>query len=133
MTTGTTSSSALNAFGRAAEKHLGMLLATHQLDGEGATERGTGCDDPALLGHVLNSILAGLQTMHPTLYRQTISACKDSTSTIECIQQLMCDNPMSPSYYMMGWQCVQSNAHMREVYGSVHCIGDDVHTHILLK
>ena len=83
MTTGTSSSSALNAPGRAAEENLDMLLATHQLDGEGVTERGTGCDDPGLLGQVLSGILVGQQIMQPTLYRQTINGYNDSTSTVE--------------------------------------------------
>ena len=37
----------------------------------------------------------------------------------------MCDDPMSSSYYVMGWQCVHSDAHMREVFGTMHCAGDD--------
>ena len=38
----------------------------------------------------------------------------------------MCDDPMSPRYYVMGWQCMHSNAHMREVFGPMHCAGSDV-------
>ena len=76
---------------------------------------------------MLNGILAGLKAMQPTLYRQTTNACKDPTSTVDCIQQLMCDGPMSPSCYVMGWQCVHSNAHMREIFGPMHCVGDDNH------
>ena len=98
-----------------------------QLDNEGTTERGTGCNDPGLLGQVVNGILAGLQTMQPALYHQTINCCVDRPSTVECIQQLLCDDPMSPSYYIMGWQCVQSNKHMSEVFGPMHCAGGDDH------
>ena len=100
MTTGATSS--LNAFGRATEEHLDMLLGTKQLDGEGTIERGAGGDDPSLLGQVTNGILAGLQTMQPALYQRTIDYCEDKASTVDCIQQLLCDDPMSPSYYVMG-------------------------------
>ena len=37
----------------------------------------------------------------------------------------MCDDPMSPSYYVMGWQCVHSDAHVRDIFGPMHCVGDD--------
>ena len=40
----------LNAFDRATEQHLDVLLDTHQLKGSEVTERGTGCEDPHLLG-----------------------------------------------------------------------------------
>ena len=121
----TSARTALNAFARATERHLGMLLGTRQLDGNGVTERGTGCDDPHLLGQVLNGILAGLQTMQPTLYRLTADACTDQASTAACIQELMCDDPLSPSYYIMGCQCVHSDAHMREGFSPMHCAGND--------
>ena len=75
---------ALTALDRAAQKHLDMLLGTHQLDGDGAIERGTGNDDPGLLVQVLNGILAGLQTMQPTLYHQTVDACKWTASGSSC-------------------------------------------------
>jgi hypothetical protein len=119
----TSARAALNAFGRAIERHLDRLLGIRQLEGSEATERGAGCNDPHLLGQVLNGILVGLQTMRPTPYRQTADACKNPASTAACIQQLMCDDPMSPSYYIMGWQCVHSDDHMREVFGPMHCVG----------
>ena len=62
---------ALNVFGRATEQHLDMLLGTRQAEGSDATERGTGCEDPHLLGQVLNGILAGLQTRKQCGQRST--------------------------------------------------------------
>ena len=103
----TSARATLIAFDRAKERLLDKLLDTRQLEGSEAKERGAGCEDPQLLGQVLNGILAGLQTMQPTLYRQTADACTDQASTAACIQQLMCDDPMSPSYYIMGWPCVK--------------------------
>ena len=35
----------------------------------------------------------------------------------------MCDDLMSPSYYIMGWQCVHRDDQVREVFGPMHCMG----------
>ena len=66
-----------------------MLLGTRNLDGSEATEHGTSCDDPHLLGQVHNGTLAGLRTVQPTLYHQTTDACTDQASLIPKLPQMM--------------------------------------------
>ena len=80
---------------------------------------------------MLTSILIGYQTADPGGYKEWAEEFHKNLKERKAkLYKLLTRDKLSPSYYMLGWQCVCSRGTLQEAYGAGYsCIGNPAQQH----